>query len=89
MSETNETKINIENWWAEMIDDLIWRSLEEDEHLAWYGQVEAGHPKKEDIANASLDKVMEKLYPIIREHIGKIIGDFDGMDRFGWTGRRD
>lgn len=89
MSETNETKINIENWWAEMIDDLIWRSLEEDEHLAWYGQVEAGFPKKEDIANAHLEKVMEKLYPFVKEHIGKILSDFEGMERFGWTGHRD
>lgn len=84
-----EEKPSVEEWWAGMIDDLIWRSIEEDEHLAWYGQVEAGFLKKGDIMNANLDKVMEKLYPIIREHIGKIIGDFDGMDRFGWTGRRD
>lgn len=72
-----------------MIDDLIWRSLEEDEHLAWYGQVEAGFPKKEDIANAHLEKVMEKLYPFVKEHIGKILSDFEGMERFGWTGHRD
>jgi hypothetical protein len=84
-----EEKPSVEEWWAGMIDDLIWRSIEEDEHLAWYGQVEAGFPKKEDIMNANLEKIMEKLLPVIREHIGKIIGDFDGMDRFGWTGRRD
>lgn len=72
-----------------MIDDLIWRSIEEDEHLAWYGQVEAGHPSKEDIANADIQRIMENLFPIIKEHVGKILGDFEGMDKYGWTGRRD
>lgn len=86
MTEENPS---VEEWWAGMIDDLIWRSIEEDEHLTWYGQVEAGCPKKEDIADANLEKIMEKLLPVVREHIGKILGDFEGMDRFGWTGRRD
>ena len=80
MAEENPS---VEEWWAGMIDDLIWRSIEEDEHLAWYGQVEAGYPKKEDIAGANLEKIMEMLHPIIREHIGKILGDFEGMKSYG------
>lgn len=89
MDVMTEDKITVEDWWAGMVDDLIWRSIEEDEHLAWYGQVEAGFPKKEEIANANMEKLMEKLYPIVRGHIEKIIGDFEGMEQYGWTGRRD
>lgn len=84
-----ENKLTIEDWWAGMIDDLIWRSIEEDEHLAWYGQVEAGFPKKEEISNADMEKLMEKLFPLIKRNIEKILGDFEGMEKFGWTGRRD
>jgi len=83
-----EEKITVEEWWAEMINDLIWSSIEENEHLAWYGQVEAGFPKKEDITGADMEKVMEKLYPIVRDHIGKILGDFDEMGRLSAETKR-
>jgi len=83
MQGMTEEKLTVEEWWANMLDDLIWRSVEEDEHLAWYGQVEAGYPRKEDIAQADMEKVMEKLYPVVRGHIEKILSDFVGMERFG------
>ena len=81
MTEENPS---VEEWWAGMIDDLIWRSIEEDEHLSWYNQISAGFLKKEEIAGVDLEKVMEKLRPIIEQHIHKIAGDFEGMLKYGW-----